>query len=167
MQPPGPHTGTTGWDPPEFARLFTQAARAAGGISNNRLARLAGVHKANIGRWRDGMWRPAYSSLVSVATVLAAHTPRTRDHDTITALFPAAGYRAPDPASLTAALPKLVRDHLDDPTVTYVWFESGAKPRTALAMIRTYLDGLAGDEAEAARAGQLAGLPCLAAQGGH
>jgi len=57
---------------------------------------------------------------------------------------------------------------MNDPVVAFVWRQPKVKEQTALAMIQTYLDGLADDDAEAAQAaGQLAGLSGPASQQGH
>lgn len=80
-----------GWDPRSFGKLIEDIVRVAG-ISQNRIAALAGVHHSQVSRWKTGMHRPDYDQIAKLAAGLSEAHPELGA--LAPALFRAAGYGA-------------------------------------------------------------------------
>jgi transcriptional regulator with XRE-family HTH domain len=91
MQPTPPGRG-------EFARLLADMQRDTPGLSYQKLADAAGVHRSQVWRWINANSTPGYEPVRRLASWLTEHYPHLAD--TAARLLPAAGYGAPDEPTL-------------------------------------------------------------------
>lgn len=110
------------------------------GLPLGQFAALIGTSEPNVVRWRTGKVRPAYDFMLQIHAALSG-VLEPEHRGLLDELAAAAGYEMPSLPAFLASLPKLIRDHLDDPRVTEAWFKSGLPAPQALGMISAYLEG--------------------------
>jgi transcriptional regulator with XRE-family HTH domain len=81
------------WDKELLRRLLILIVDETG-ISQRKLADLAGVHHAQVSRWKSGMHRPDYESMARLGAALRSGYPQLPDMTQ--ALLAATGRGAPD-----------------------------------------------------------------------
>ena len=96
MQPTPPGRG-------EFARLLADLQRDTPGLSYQKLADAAGVHRSQVWRWVNAGSAPGYDPVRRLAAWLAGQYPHLAD--TAARLLPAAGYGDPDEPTLPSVPP--------------------------------------------------------------
>lgn len=83
LLPPGFRTRCYGacmhtWDKELLRRLLVMITDETG-ISQRKLADLAGVHHAQVSRWKSGMHRPDYDAMARLGAALRRDYPRLPD----------------------------------------------------------------------------------------
>lgn len=123
-----------GWDPAQLSALI-DGIRETTGLTQRKLALLAGVHHSQISRWKSGEHRPAYDQITRLATALTEGYPDLAEE--AAQLPAAAGY-----GTVTDLRPEIVRQYWRDPVigaaVRGIWGTDGryVLQEQKLAMIR-------------------------------
>jgi len=106
------------WDKELLRRLLILITDETG-MSQRKLAELAGVHHAQVSRWKSGMHRPDYESMTRLGAALRKEYPKLPD--LTGALIAATGRSAHDeaPPGIPADAPVCTAEQslLDDPEI--------------------------------------------------
>lgn len=128
MQPTSPGRG-------EFARLLADLQRDTPGLSYQKLADAAGVHRSQVWRWVNAGSAPGYEPVRRLAAWLTGQYPHLAG--AAARLLPAAGYGDPDDPTLPGVVPA------PDPAAT--------RAGQALASVYAQIAGEVHAEIDAAR----------------
>ena len=116
------------WQPGRLSRVFRAIEET--GLTRASIARIAGVHRSQVGRWFSGEQRPGYDTAMRIAGYLQREHPQLADEFTA-----AAGYGGPvEPEAgplVSEDLERFLRSEIRP-----AWRADGA-----LALLEAYLRG--------------------------
>lgn len=116
-----PATTGSGWDPDRFATKLAAIFRACN-LTPTTAARLAGISRSQVSRWKHGDHQPDYENIRRLTTALEDRYAGL--HDDITELLTYAGYNQPPGQYSPAATATPARGFfvdLADPNEQKLW----------------------------------------------